>query len=79
MTEVPGKINSETAIDVVCPTCSNTMPADALVTLGARASAGMVLTPKRRNILFPASEELKPIVFSAYWPAVIGLVIISEN
>ena len=24
----------------------NTMPADALATLGARASAGMVLTPK---------------------------------
>ena len=26
----------------------NTMPADALVTLGAKASGGMVLTPKAR-------------------------------
>ena len=34
------------------------MPADALVTLGARASAGMVLTPKKRNIPSAASEEL---------------------
>ena len=34
------------------------MPADALVTLGARASADMVLTPKKRNIPFAASEEL---------------------
>ena len=42
------------------PTCHlsctvNTMPADALATLGARASAGMVLTCQ--NI--PASEELR--------------------
>ena len=37
----------------------NTMPADALVTLGARASAGMGLTPQSQNIPSPASEELR--------------------
>ena len=31
------------------------MPADALATLGARASAGMVLSPQSWNITFPAS------------------------
>ena len=35
------------------------MPADALVTLGASVSAGMVLTPKSQNIPSPASEELR--------------------
>ena len=34
------------------------MPADVLATLGARASAGMMLTHKKRNIPFLASEEL---------------------
>ena len=34
------------------------MPADDLVTLGASALAGMVLTPKA-GIFHPASEELK--------------------
>ena len=33
------------------------MPADALVTLGAKASAAMVLTPQSRNIPSPTSEE----------------------
>ena len=46
------------------PTCClcytvYTMLADTLATLGARASAGMVLTPQSRNIPFPASEELR--------------------
>ena len=36
---------------------ANTIPADALVTLGASASAGMVQTPKSQNIPSPASEE----------------------
>ena len=37
----------------------NTMPADALATLGARASAGMVvIDPQSWNIPSPASEEL---------------------
>ena len=41
----------------------NTMPADALATLGASASSGMVLTPKSWNIPSPASEELRiPLV-----------------
>ena len=34
------------------------MPADALATSGARASAGMVLTLQNENIPSPASEEL---------------------
>ena len=44
----------------ICCLCytANTMPIDALATLGARASAGMVLTPKSRNIPSPSSEEL---------------------
>ena len=33
------------------------MPADAQATLGVRASAGMVLTSKSRNISSPSSEE----------------------
>ena len=37
---------------------ANSMPADALATLGARASAGMVLTPHSRNIPSPSLEEL---------------------
>ena len=36
------------------------MPADEQGTLGASASAGMVLIPKSQNIPFPASEELMP-------------------
>ena len=43
------EINSVTTMQVVCPTQTNwdnTMAADALVTLEAGASAGMVLTPK---------------------------------
>ena len=36
------------------------MPADALAASGARASAGMVLTPQNWNILSSASEELRP-------------------
>ena len=39
---------------------ANTMPTDALATLGASASAGMVLTQKP-NILSLASEELMTI------------------
>ena len=42
------------------PYTDNTMPADALATLGARASAAVVLTPQSQNILFPGSEELRP-------------------
>ena len=33
------------------------MHADQVATLGASASAGMVLTPKRRNISYTASED----------------------
>ena len=33
------------------------MPPEALVTSGARASTGMVFTPKHRNMLSPASDE----------------------
>ena len=49
--------------EINCGTCclsytANTMPADALATLGARASACMVLTPQSQNIAPPASEEL---------------------
>ena len=41
---------------------ANAMPADALATLGASASAGMVLTdPQRWNIPSSASKELR------YW------------
>ena len=35
------------------------MPADALATLGARASTGIVLTLLIQNILYLASEKLK--------------------
>ena len=34
------------------------MPADAVATLGAMASTGMVLTPESQTIPSPASEEL---------------------
>ena len=37
---------------------ANTMPADALATLGASASTGMVLTPKSWNMPSPASESI---------------------
>ena len=37
---------------------ANAMPADNLVTLGARASAGMILAPLSWNIPSSASEEL---------------------
>ena len=41
------------------------MPADALTTLGARASAGMViLTVESQNILYPPSEELIDLINS---------------
>ena len=49
------------------------MPADVLVTLGARASTGMVLTLLSQNIPSPASEELIPrcciclISWQAFW------------
>ena len=36
---------------------ANMMSADALATLGASASAGMVLTHKTRDIPSPTSEE----------------------
>ena len=35
------------------------MSADALATLGATASTGMVLTPESQNIPSPTSEELR--------------------
>ena len=39
---------------------NNNMPADALATFGASASANMVLThPTNRNISSPVSDELK--------------------
>ena len=52
------EINSGTTICVLSST-ANTMHADALATLGANASEGLVLTPQSRNILSSASEELK--------------------
>ena len=41
---------------------ANTMPADALATLGDSASAGMILTPKIWSIPSPASEELMDVL-----------------
>ena len=40
------KFYSRTKTYVICPYTANTMFADALATLGARASTGMVLTPQ---------------------------------
>ena len=45
------------------------MPADALATLGARASTGMVLTPQGRDIQFPSSEELMKFRINAIAPS----------
>ena len=39
---------------------ANTMLTGGLAYLGARASAGLVLTPQSQNIPSPASEELSP-------------------
>ena len=41
------QIHNRATLHVACPTIPDkTMPADALATLGTRASAGMVLTSK---------------------------------
>ena len=45
--------------NICCPSyTANTMLAN-LATLGAKASAGMVLTPLSRDIAYLASEELR--------------------
>ena len=41
------------------------MPADAVATLGARASAGMISIPKL-EFLFPASEELRSDLITSH-------------
>ena len=46
-----------------CCLFSRAMPADALATLGARASTSMVLAPKSGNIPSTASKELREISY----------------
>ena len=55
------EIESEQQYMLSCCHTTNTMPADALVTLGARASAGMILTSKSQNIRSQTEEELTPL------------------
>ena len=53
-----------------CPSYTdNTMLADALATLGAKATAGLVFDPQSWNISSPASEELKSMLFNSLWPS----------
>ena len=46
---------------------ANIMPADALASLGASASAAVVLIPQTWNILSPASEEMRHLYLLLIW------------
>ena len=61
----PQRVNSGTTAHVVCPTMPNTMPGDALVTLGARATAGMVLDP--RAGIFCLQHQMSSYILWCDW------------